>query len=84
MPSIKYRKQIRSIYIIFIQHWQTNVSVKSLMNNYYCFYLLVVPILSLYFFYYNFSYFSRSIIDLLLLHLIKLAIIFRFFVVIGQ
>lgn len=69
-PASNIEKKKRSIYIIFIQHWQTNISVKSLMNNYYCFYLLVVPILSLYFFYYNFSYFSRSIIDLLLLHLI--------------
>lgn len=78
-PASNIEKKIRSIYTIFIQHWQTNISVKSLMNNYYCFYLLVVPILSLYIFYYNFSYFSRSIIDLLLLHLIQLAIIFCFF-----
>lgn len=77
-PASNIEKKIRSIYTIFIQHWQTNISVKSLMNNY-CFFLLVVSILSSYFFYTNFSYFSRSIIDLLLLHLILLAIIFRFF-----
>lgn len=49
-PASNIEKKIRSIYTIFIQHWQTNISVKSLMNTYYCFYLLVVPILLLYFF----------------------------------